>query len=359
MPGNKSSGPRYAVDPQNITPLAPGDRGGRPGPRAYRGQGELWDLHDRYIAWRTGVGYAVNSVKGAHAALSPFLQHLEQQGIGRVADVSPDVMEGYAVTLRLPRNGLPPAARYVNTLLISLKEFFKWLGREGLILYDPAADLELPRLPMEIPHTILTEDEVARLLAAPDLSSPVGYRDRAMIELFFGTAIRSSELMKLKIDDLDHRHQMVTVRKGKGGKDNVVPAPDVAMAFCREYAEKIRPRFAQNLKKDDGTLFLSWTGSKMNPTKLVEVFKRVRVSAGLDKHVTAMTLRHTVATMLLDGGCDSRFIQEMLSHEKLETTQTYMKVTISGLSKIYAATHPMELKARRARRCQGQPSAKT
>lgn len=348
MPGNKTGRGYTPQDPQ-ATPPAPEDRGGRPGPRAYRGTGELWDLHDRYLAWRRAQGYAALSIRGAHNALSPFLQHLERGGVSRVADVSPEVLEQYAVVLRLPKNGLPPAARYVNTLLISIKQFFIWLGREGLILYDPAADLELPRLPQELPHTILTEDEVWRFLNAPDLSSPVGYRDRAMIELFFATGLRASELMRLKISDLDHRHQTVFVRRGKGGKDRVTPAPGVALAFCREYAEKIRPRFAKSLKKDDGTLFLSWTGYKMNATKLVEVFKRVRASAGLDKHVTAMTLRHTVATLLLESGMPSRYIQVFLSHEKLETTQNYMKVTLGGLTKSYAAAHPMERGRRRRR----------
>lgn len=328
-------------------PAATPDRKGRPSARAYRGPGELWDIKDRYLDWLVSTGYARISVTGAHNDLSWFLRHVQARGVDRIADITPEVLEAYAISLREPRNGLPPAPRSVNRRVIAVKQFFKWLGREGLILYDPAEDLELPRLPSELPHTILTEDEVWRLLNAPDLTSPVGYRDRAMLELFFGTGIRSSELMRLSLSDIDHRHRTVLVRQGKGGLDRLVPAPAVALAFVKEYAERVRPAFARSLKKDDGTLFLSYTGSRMTPTRLVEVFKRSRKAAGLDKHVTAITLRHTIATLLLESGMGSRYIQDFLGHEKLSTTQVYTKLTLSGLKKHYAAAHPMERRGRR------------
>lgn len=333
-------------------------RHGRPGPRAYRGLGELWDLKDRYLNWKASTGYEANSVRGAHAVLSPFFQHLERLGISRLADVTPEVMEAYAAGLREPRNGLPPAVRYTNTQVIVIQQFFRWAGREGLVLYDPTEDLELPRLPRELPKIILTEDQMERLLAAPDLGSPVGYRDRAILEVFFGAGLRPHSLVRLTVDDLDHGAGTVRVRRGKGGKPGIIPVPGVALAFCREYIKNVRPLFIKE-RKDDGTLFLTHNGFPLNATRMVEIFKRCRGSAGLDLHVTAKVIRDTVATMMLESGMDSRFVQEFLQHEKLSTTQIYMRVTMKGLRKNYDAAHPLERAARRgARRCQGQKSDK-
>lgn len=212
------------------------------------------------------------------------------------------------------------------------------------------------RLPRELPKIILTEDQVERLLAAPYLGSPVGYRDRAILEVFFGAGLRPHSLVRLKATDLDHEASTVRVRHGKGGKTGIIPVPGVALAYCREYAKNVRPLFIKE-RKDSGTLFLTHNGFPLNATRMVEIFKRCRESAGLDLHVTAKVLRDTLGTMLLESGMDSRFVQEILQHEKLSTTQLYMRVTMKGLRKNYDLAHPMERAARRgARRRQGQKS---
>lgn len=157
--------------------------------------------------------------------------------------------------------------------------------------------------------------------------------------------------MRLKLDDVDYKHGIVQVLKGKGGKDRLIPAPGVTLAFVREYAEKVRPWFARHLKDDDGTMFLNYTGSHMTPSDLVWLFRRCRTAARLDKHVTGMTLRHCYGTMLLESGMSSRLIQEAMGHANLGTTAIYMRLSLAGLKKHYSAAHPLE---RRARRRQGQ-----
>lgn len=314
----------------------------KPGPKTYRGQGELWDLKDRYQAWMAATGHAEATQKGAHSSLSWFLKFADQMGVKRAADVTPEVLETYAVALRQPDNGLPPAPRHVNHRIITLQLFFRWLAKEGVILYDAASDLERPRLPQEIPHTILTEDEVFRLLEAPDITTPVGYRDRALLELTYATGMRSLELRRIKTEHIDYKHGMVLVFQGKGRKDRNVPAPAAALAYIREYAEKIRPDFARARPKDDGTLFINYTRAKLTQDRLCGIFKSASQRAGLEKRVTPMTVRHTVATHLLEAGMDSRYIQAFLGHEKLSTTQIYAKVTLTGLKKHFAACHPME-----------------
>lgn len=323
---------------------------GTRGPIAYRGQGELWDFKDRYQAWMLATGYAETTRRGAHNSVSWFLKFLDRKGISVAGDLTPEVLEEYAVYLREPRNGLSPAPRALNYRINGLKQFFLWLRREGFILYDAAEDLERPRLPEEVPHVVLTEDEVFRLLNAPDLSTPVGYRDRAALELTFASGIRSLELRRLKIEAIDYRHRLVNIKQGKGNKDRCVPVPGVALEYVREYVEKIRPGFARTLRKDDGTLFLNYTGAKLTQTRMCEIFADNRRLAGLDKQVTAMTLRHSVATLMLESGMDSRYIQAFLGHQKLSTTQVYTKITLGGLKNSFESFHPMERGSQKHRR---------
>jgi len=314
-----------------------------PGPRAYRGDSELWDFKDQYLEWLTASGFSVFTIKGAHSCLSWFFRHVEAKGIDRLADITPEVLEAYSLSLRELKNGQPASVRNINYRLIALKGFFRWLLQRGLILFNPAEELEVPKLPQDLPHLILTQREVRRLLDAPNLRSPVGYRDKAVLELFYATGIRTLELLTLKVMDIDVPARVVRLRQGKNRKDRAIPVPAVAMGYVREYIEKIRPSFVKHQRvKDDGTLFLNYTGGKMTKDRLTEFFRRNVKLAGLNKHVTAMTLRHSIASHLLENGMDVRYIQELLGHEKLSTTQVYTKVTLTGLRKHFNKHHPRE-----------------
>lgn len=312
------------------------------GPRAYRADNELWDYKDRFIAWMKNTGYSPVSVKGAHADLSWFLRWLEPMNVVRVADITAETLEHYSFSLRELRNGLPPSPGHVARRLYSLKNFFKWLMTEAAVLYDPAEDLELPKLPQELPHTILDQKEVRRFLDAPNLRSPVGYRDKALLELAYGSGVRTAELVGLKTSAIDVKRNVVIVRQGKGRKDGEVPVPPLTMLWVKEYIEKVRPAFAARRRRDDGTLWLNYTGGVLDKNRLVGVFKHYRQVAGLDKHVTTLTLRHSIASHLLENGMDIRSIQVFMRHEKLSTTQIYSKVTLTGLDKHYRRAHPRE-----------------
>jgi len=141
-----------------------------------------------------------------------------------------------------------------------------------VILYDPAEDLELPKQPSELLHVILTQEEARRFLDAPDLRSPVGYRDKALLELLYASGVRTAELLRLKVSDIDVKSNIVHVRQGKGRKDRDVPIPSLAMNWVREYIEKVRPAFAKRRRVDDGTLWLNYTGGLLDKNRLVEVF---------------------------------------------------------------------------------------
>ncbi len=308
---------------------------------------ELQDLKDRYLSWLIATRYAEATVKAAHTNVEWLYKFLGGAGIARIADVTPEVLNDYSLWLRELRRGSQegPALgnRHLHFRLDGAKQFFKYLSRNMIVLYDPAEDLELPNLHIKLPQVLLTQAEVRKFLDAPDLRGPVGYRDKAMLELIYATGLRAGEVYRLKVGDLDFKAKTVMVRRGKGAKDGIVPLPALTAGYLKEYVEKVRPKFAKGMKGgDDGTLFISFHGGKFDRGKMCGTFKRVGKLAGLEKRVTAMTLRHAIASHLLENGLGIRFIQEFLRHEKLETTQLYAKVSLLDLRKKYNKHHPKE-----------------
>lgn len=325
----------------------------RPGPKAYRGEGELWDIKDRYLESMRASNYAENSIKGAHGNLSYFFRWLEGQGITRVAEVTERELYYFSMKLREPKNGLAPRITHVQQRLLAVKMFFRWLAKRGIVKESVAEDMEMPRVPSNLPHVILTKEEARQFLNAPDLRSPVGFRDKALLEMIYATGVRSTEAINIRIEDVDFEKGMLAVRKAKGRKPRIVPVPEFTLRCVQEYLKKIRPRFAKRLirgditrPKDEGTLFLNFTGRKLTRNDLGTIFKRTRERAGIPKHITALTLRHSIATALLEQGMGLRYIQEFLGHEKISTTQVYAAVTLTGLRAHYNRIHPRERRAR-------------
>lgn len=314
-------------------------------------KGEVRELKDRYLAWLISTGYAETTIKGAHADLEWLLRFLEMRAVKRAADITPDVLEGFSLWLRdrqnCHREHETISLAHVVHRLTTLKSFCRWLVKEMVILQDPAEDLEMPRLGERLPRMILTQEEARAMLDAPELRSPVGYRDKALLELLYATGVRSNELVKMKVSDLDFKARSVFVRKGKGNKQRLILIPAEPMGYAREYVEKVRPRFAGRMKGgDDGTLFLNYTGARVEINALCALIRKNAKLARIDKHVTALTFRHSLASHLLENGMDIRFIQELLGHEKMSTTQVYAKVTLSGLKKHYNKHHPREKRFR-------------
>jgi len=326
-------------------------------------RGELRDLKDRYLMWLVSTGYAETTVDGSHSDLEWLLRYLDMRGVARAADMTREVLENYSVWVRERQNHYHEDRKVsqaqVLHRLTTLKSFCRWLTKEMIVLQDPAEDLETPRMPTNMPRVILTQEEIRKLLDMPELRSPIGYRDKALLELLYATGLRTQELFSLRVSDLDFKARTVFVRKGKGNKDRLIVVASEALGYVREYIEKVRPRFAKNIKGndrrlkhmkngDDGTLFLNFTGAKVEMNRLCHIIKTYTKAAGIDKHITAMTFRHSIASHLLENGMDMRFIQEFLGHVKMTTTQIYAKVTLSGLRKHYNKHHPREKRFRGA-----------
>lgn len=314
---------------------------------------EFTEQRDRYVESLQAERRARSTIISARGDAACLFKFLGVRKIERLADVTPVLLDEYALWLREVPNGRDPAKRLgigqIGHRLGGTKAFFAWLSRTMYVLADPAENLDLPKLPSTLPGTILTQAEMRRFLDAPDLRSPIGYRDKALLELLYATGARTMELLRLKVSDLDFAQGTVLIRDGKGGKDRLVPVPALAMGYAREYVEKVRPRFARAMKKgDDGTLFLSYTGYPVTKDRIgSDIFRRTLRAAGLGKRVTPLTIRHTLGSHLLENGMDIRSISEMLGHVRLQTTTIYTKVTLTGLRRHYNKHHPRECRVRR------------
>jgi len=222
--------------------------------------------------------------------------------------------------------------------LTPIKTFFKWLARENYILSNPASELELPKLPGSLPKVILAQEEMEQILNQPDVSTAEGIRDRAMMEIFYTCGIRRFEMVKLTIYDIDARRKNLIIREGKGKKDRILPIGERALAWVEKYRLDARPELISG--SDDGTLFLTNEGKRFHKNVLSGKVRQYIKKAGIDRPGSCHLFRHAMATHMMDNGADIRFVQAMLGHAHLSTTQIYTQVSIEKLREIHNATHP-------------------
>jgi integrase/recombinase XerD len=242
-------------------------------------------------------------------------------------------------------DGLPLTAGTQLSALVPLKTFFKWLARENFILYNPASELQLPKLPQRLPRNIPTMQEVEAILMQADVLDAPGLRDRALLETLYSTGMRRMELVNLKLFDVDLTRHIVFVREGKGKRDRVIPIGRRACRWIDKYLLEARP---QLLAGDSESLFLSNYGQSLPSYFVSDKVKRYMEFAGINKPGSAHLLRHACATHMLENGADIRFIQAMLGHANLQTTEVYTHVSIDKLQQIHAATHPARLERRQS-----------
>jgi integrase/recombinase XerD len=229
-----------------------------------------------------------------------------------------------------------------NQRVTALKSFFRYLAEEGKLLTDPAASLRHPKQRRRLPQPLLTPKEAIRLLDSVKTSTPLGLRDRAILEVFYSTGIRNAELRALEVSDFDPTGETLTVNGGKGSKDRVVPLGPVAAAIVFDYIANARPKLA--LKRDVRNLFVTKNGLALDPKIVITIVRRHLKHAGIDKPIRPHRLRHACATHMLKGGADIRHIQKLLGHASLQTTQIYTHVEIGDLKAAHRRFHPREQK---------------
>lgn len=294
---------------------------------------------ERFAVWLAARNYSPYTIEQRQVAIGAFIAWAALRGVERPQDVTRPILERYQRHLFHHRkaDGAPLTFRTQATRLTPIRAFFKWLARENLILFNPAADLELPRGEKRLPANVLSPEEVETVLAQPDITTPQGLRDRAILEVLYATAIRRLELTRLSVFDVDYGRRLLVVR-GKGNKDRIVPTGERALSWIAAYRDAGRPQLVAG--RDDGTLFLTSTGQAIKPKKLTGRIGAYVAAAGIGKAGSCHIFRHTAATLMLENGADIRFIQAMLGHESLDTTQIYTNVAIGKLAAVHAATHP-------------------
>jgi integrase/recombinase XerD len=284
--------------------------------------------------------YAAGTIEQADDYVHHFIGWCAERSVTRAAEVTKPMIDRYQRALFYHRraNGHALSFRTQYLMLTWVKQFFRWLVRENHILYNPASEIELPRVERRLPKYVLTANEADCILAQPDLATPFGLRDRAMLEVLYSTGMRRSELAHLSIYDVDPERGIVFIRQGKGKKDRVIPIGDRALAWLQKYLDEARPRLVA--EPDDGLMFLAYTGQPFSPDLLTRWVAGYVDAANIGKRGSCHLFRHSVATLMLEGGADIRYVQEMLGHASIETTQFYTKVSIRHLKAIHTATHP-------------------
>lgn len=240
--------------------------------------------------------------------------------------------------------GEPISAGYCHAHLYALRGYYRFLHQTGRVMLDPTADLPPLRAPKPLPKGILTAAQTLKLLQQPNVLTLFGFRDRVILELLYSTALRGLEVCRLSMYDVDLADHTVTVRKGKGGKDRIVPLGKIAAHYIREYLTNVRPKMMAKLSGPDAVekLFFSQLRHPMQPQSLYHMIRVYRRKGGLPETITTHSLRHTCATEMLKGGASIRHVQEMLGHSRITTTQVYTRVVPLDLKKVHAKTSPSE-----------------
>jgi integrase/recombinase XerD len=287
--------------------------------------------------------YSENTVRSRQVYLGFFLQWCKERGLTEPVEVTRPVLERYQRHLfhYRKKNGEPLTFRSQHTRLVPLRVWFRWMTRQNHILHNPASEIELPRLGRSLPKNIFSAQEVERIMQVCDVEEPIGLRDRAILEVLYSTGMRRMEIIALKLYDLEFDRGLILVRQGKGHKDRYVPIGERAIAWLEKYIREGRPQLA--IEPDDMTVFLTAQGEPFSRNHLSYAVRERIDAAKLGKTGSCHLFRHTMATLMHENGADIRFIQQMLGHEDLKTTQIYTQVAIRTLQKVHAATHPAAL----------------
>ncbi|NNF08308.1 MAG: site-specific tyrosine recombinase XerD [Candidatus Eisenbacteria bacterium] len=279
---------------------------------------------ERRLAEHTIEAYATD--------LKDFFQWWDAKGKDDLTDISANHLEVYGQSLN--KRGL--ARRTVSRRISCLRSFCSYQHRQGLLSADPTFNLETPKLSKDLPR-VLSIDEIDQLLEAPDLAKPVGIRDRAVLELMYGSGLRVSEILNLPLDGLRLEEQFVLVT-GKGNRERAVPLTAPSSRAIRNYLSEVRPGFTK--KKDPGTVFVNYRGGKLSRMGLWRILNGYAKQAKLPEDFHPHVLRHSFATHLLEGGADLRVIQELLGHASVTTTEIYTHVDRGLLREVHQQFHP-------------------
>jgi len=296
-----------------------------------------------YLSWTQVRNYSEATVRNRRVHIGFFLEWCNERGLQEPVEITRPVLERYQRYLfhYRKKNGEPLSFHSQHSRMAPVRVWFKWLVKQNYLLANPASEIELPRLGYRLPH-VLSVAEAEQVISQPDIHAPLGLRDRAILETLYSTGMRRLELIQLRLYDLDLARGIVTIRQGKGKKDRVIPIGDRAVAWIEKYLAESRPRLV--VEPDASTLFLSADGEEISRDHLTFMARDYIAQAEIGKTGACHLFRHTMATLMLENGADIRFIQQMLGHAKLSSTQIYTQVSIRMLKQVHSMTHPAQLR---------------
>lgn len=314
-------------------------------------------MAERFSEWLEAINYSPKTRVNYTRDVKVFLDWLaDNTPVNSLVEVTPAHLQQYQIALynfeRSDGNGeatkekeaQEPKRLSVGTQanrLAAVRKFFSWLLSEQQIAYNPATTLQLPKQPHRLPRGVLTKSEARRLIEATLATRPRDIRDRAMLETLYATGIRRAELIALTIYDADLQTATLRIEHGKGNFTRIVPLTQSAIAALKLYLEEARSIFAR--EAGQVRLFVSSrSGGPLDDDDIVRIVAKATTRAGIRKHVTPHTLRHTCATHLLKGRADIRQIQKLLGHRRLSSTEVYTRVELTDLHEVIARCHPRE-----------------
>ena len=277
-------------------------------------------------------GLSDNSLMSYSSDLAKYITFLEKNQINDLNDVDTTVILAWLIDLA--KKGLSAKSRARH--IITIRGLYKFLIAEKKVIKSPVKDIDIPKTGLTLPK-IMTIEEVATLLDAPDIRKPLGMRNSAMMEIMYGAGLRVSELIGLRLQDINLDANFVRVM-GKGSKERIVPIGSKARTITQKWIKEGR---SSHLKKiSTPYLFVARAGKPMTRQSFWKIIKKYALLANISKNITPHTLRHSFATHLLEGGADLRSVQTMLGHSDISTTQIYTHISREYLIKMHQKYHP-------------------
>ncbi|MFQ3870575.1 tyrosine-type recombinase/integrase [Leptospira kirschneri] len=300
-----------------------------------------------YLQSQERMGRSVNTLKCKRMALKVYNNWSEERGLTNPEEITVKEIEGYQRYLSKYKNQVTKeriCVKTSNSWLHILREFYMYLEKKERITKNPCLDMRLPKEGRRLPRNVLGVKEVERILSVPDLGTPLGIRNRAILELFYSTGMRSGELSRLKVSEVDFSAGTIQILESKGRTDRLIPVSERALLWMSKYLEEVRLVYERDREVEN--VFLSSCGKQILPNSLGRMVTHMRKQAGVEKKGSTHMFRHTTATLMLENGADIRHVQEMLGHKSLGTTQIYTHVAIQKLQEVYERTHPSELETK-------------
>lgn len=304
----------------------------------------LYNWMRRFLAHQLEQHYSPRTVANRETYLRYFVIWADERGLQHPQEVTKPILEAYQRYLFHYRkaNGQPLSVRSQHGRIIPIRALFSWLVKNNHLLSNPASDLDLPRLDRRLPRAVLNQSEAEAVLNGIDTTAPMGVRDRAILEVLYSTGMRRMEVVGLRWDDVDVERGTLFIREGKGRVDRMIPVGDRALRWCEKYLHEVRP--ALDVTGHDPSLFLTSLGEAFTPNRMTQLVRNHINAADIGKSGSCHMFRHSCATLMLENGADIRFIQQLLGHASVSTTQIYTQVSIQQLKQVHTLTHPAKMR---------------